>query len=83
MEDSIRHLILDDLTWLGDAGLEAIGKLPVVKQLTTLHINNMPITMKGLRAVVRYIEELEQFGGTSYSRSQRTIGWSSSPWFLT
>ena len=63
MEGRIRHLILDDLTWLGDAGLQAIGKLPVVKQLTTLHINNMPITMKGLRAALRDIEELEQFGG--------------------
>lgn len=63
MEGRIRHLTLEDLEWLSDAGLEAIGKLPVVKQLVTLQINSMPVTMAGLRGVAKDLEKLEQFGG--------------------
>eukprot|EP00026_Physarum_polycephalum_P020909 Phypoly_transcript_23805.p1 GENE.Phypoly_transcript_23805~~Phypoly_transcript_23805.p1 ORF type:complete len:174 (+),score=24.93 Phypoly_transcript_23805:50-523(+) len=58
--ESVRHLTLEDLSWLGDVGLEALGKLQVVKQLKSLHVNSMAITISGLRGIVKDIEKLEQ-----------------------
>jgi hypothetical protein len=62
--NNLKHLVLENLSWLGDEGLQAIAKLEVIKTLKTLHVNGMSITVEGMRAIMRETRQIEQFGAT-------------------